>query len=140
MSINSSTAGTNTASGSAVLILLGRILLSIMFILSGFSKLTAIGGTAGYFGSLGLPAPTIVAVLVGLLELFGGLAVLVGFQTRIAAIALAVFTVAATAVAHLDFADQMQVLMLMKNLGIAGGFLVLAAFGPGAMSLDARRG
>jgi putative oxidoreductase len=140
MSINSSTAGTDTAPGAAALILLGRILLSIMFILSGFSKLTAIGGTAGYFGSLGLPAPTIVAILVGLLELFGGLAVLVGFQTRIAAIALAVFTVAATAVAHLDFADQMQVLMLMKNLGIAGGFLVLAAFGPGAMSLDARRG
>ncbi len=142
MSINSSHADANTGiiANSSTLVLIGRILLSIMFILAGFAKLTAIGGTAGYFGSLGLPAPTIVAVLVGLLELFGGLAVLIGYQTRIAAIALAVFTLAATAVAHLDFADQMQILMLQKNLAIAGGFLVLAAFGPGALSLDAKRG
>jgi putative oxidoreductase len=142
MSISSSHADAKPGiiANSSTLVLIGRILLSIMFILAGFAKLTAIGGTAGYFGSLGLPAPTIVAVLVGLLELFGGLAVLVGYQTRIAAIVLAVFTVAATAVAHLDFADQMQVLMLQKNLAIAGGFLVLAAFGPGALSLDAKRG
>jgi putative oxidoreductase len=142
MSINASRADANSGiiANSSALVLIGRILLSIMFILAGFAKLTAIGGTAGYFGNLGLPAPTIVAVLAGLLELFGGLAVLVGYQTRIAAIALAVFTVAATAVAHLDFADQMQVLMLQKNLAIAGGFLVLAVFGPGALSLDAKRG
>lgn len=139
MSISSSTTGTDSASGG-VLILLGRILLSVMFILAGFGKLTAIGGTAGYFGSLGLPAPTIVAVVVGLVELLGGLAVLVGFQTRIAAFVLAVFTLAATAVAHLDFADQMQVLMLQKNLAIAGGFLVLAAVGAGTLSIDAKRG
>jgi putative oxidoreductase len=141
MSINSSTADAKSGivANSSALVLIGRVLLSMMFILAGFAKLTAIGGTAGYFGSLGLPAPTIVAILVGLLELFGGLAVLVGYQTRIAAIALAVFTIAATAVAHLDFADQMQVLMLQKNLAIAGGFLALAAFGPGALSLDARR-
>lgn len=140
MSTSSSTAGTDSASGSAVLILLGRILLSIMFILAGFGKLTAIGGTAAWFGSLGLPAPTIVAVVVGLVELLGGLAILVGFQTRIVALVLAVFTLAATAVAHLDFADQMQVLLLQKNLTIAGGFLVLAAVGAGALSIDAKRG
>ena len=63
-----------------------------MFILAGFGKLTAIAGTAGWFGSIGLPLPTVDAVLVGLLELVGGLAILVGFQTRIAAIVLAVFT------------------------------------------------
>ena len=139
MSISSSTTGTDSGSGS-VLILLGRILLSIMFILAGFGKLTAIGGTAGYFGSLGLPLPNVTAVVVGLVELLGGLAVLVGFQTRIAALVLAVFTLAATAVAHLNFADQMQVLLLQKNLCITGGFLVLAAVGAGALSLDARRG
>ncbi|MCV3242228.1 DoxX family protein [Mesorhizobium sp. ZC-5] len=139
MSISSSTTGTDSGSGS-VLILLGRILLSIMFILAGFGKLTAIGGTAGYFGSLGLPLPNVTAVVVGLVELLGGLAVLVGFQTRIAALVLAVFTLAATAVAHLNFADQMQVLLLQKNLCITGGFLVLAAVGAGALSIDAKRG
>jgi putative oxidoreductase len=140
MSINSTTASANTASGGAVLILLGRILLSIMFILAGFGKLTAIGATAGWFGSIGLPAPTIVAVVVGLVELLGGIAILIGFQTRLAAIVLAVFTLAATAIAHLDFADQIQLLMLQKNLGVAGGFLILAAVGAGALSVDAKRG
>jgi len=124
----------------AGLLLAGRVLLSLIFILAGFGKLTAIGGTAAWFGSLGLPFPTVVTVLVGLLELGAGLAVLTGFQTRIAASALAVFTLAATALAHLDFSDQVQVLMLEKNLAITGGLLLLAAFGAGALSLDARRG
>ena len=103
-------------------------------------KLTSISGTAGWFGSLGLPLPAVVAVAVGLLELLGGIAILIGFQTRIAAIALAVFTLAATAVAHLDFADQVQLLFFQKNLAIAGGLFVLAVFGAGALSVDAKRG
>ena len=78
-------------------------------------------------------------VVVGLVELFGGLAVLVGYRTRIAAIALAVVTLAATAIAHIDFVDQTQLLFLQKNLAIAGGFIVLAVAGAGALSLDARR-
>ena len=84
--------------------------------------------------------PTATTVLVGLVELLGGLAILIGFQTRIAAIVLAVFTVAATAIAHMDFSDQMQMLLFQKNLSITGGLLILAAFGAGALSLDARRG
>ena len=76
----------------------------------------------------------------GLLEFFGGLAILVGFQTRIVAIVLAIFTLAATVVAHLNFADQMQMLMLQKNLGLTGGFLLLAVLGAGAYSVDAKRG
>ncbi|MBN9250234.1 MAG: hypothetical protein BGO03_08840 [Mesorhizobium sp. 61-13] len=139
MSINTSTAGAPAASNSSVAILVGRVLLSILFILSGFAKLTAISGTAGWFGSIGLPLPTVTAVVVGLVELLGGLAILVGFKTRIAAILLAVFTLAATAIAHLDFADQMQVLMLQKNLGLVGGFLLLAAVGAGSISIDGRR-
>lgn len=139
MSINTSTAGAPAASNSSVAILVGRILLSILFILSGFAKLTAISGTAGWFGSIGLPLPTVTAVVVGIVELLGGLAILVGFKTRIAAILLAVFTLAATAIAHLDFADQMQVLMLQKNLGLVGGFLLLAAVGAGSISIDGRR-
>jgi len=126
------------ANNSAV-IAIGRLLLSVIFIFAGFGKLTAITGTAGWFGSIGLPFPTVLAVVVGLLELVGGLAILVGFKTRIFAIALAAFTIAATLVAHLDFADQTQVLFFQKNLAIAGGLLVLAAFGAGALSIDGRR-
>lgn len=125
---------------NAALIAAGRVLLSLIFILAGYAKLTGIAGTAGWFGSIGLPFPTVVAVLVGLLELLGGLAILVGFQTRIAAVALALFTIAATLIAHLDFSDQVQVLFFQKNLAIAGGLAVLAAFGAGALSIDGRRG
>ncbi|MEO9337372.1 DoxX family protein [Mesorhizobium sp. SB112] len=128
------------ASNASAFILVGRVLLSILFILAGFSKLTAIAGTAGFFESLGLPVPTVTAVVVGLVELLGGLAVLVGFKTRIAAIVLALFTVGATVVAHLDFSQAGNALMLQKNFAIAGGFLVLAAVGAGALSIDGRRG
>jgi putative oxidoreductase len=141
MSINSSTVGKpDTAASSSAVILVGRVLLSALFIIAGFGKLTAISATAGWFGSIGLPMPTVTTVLVGLVELLGGLAILIGFQTRIAAIVLAVFTVAATAIAHMDFSDQMQMLLFQKNLSITGGLLILAAFGAGALSLDARRG
>ena len=142
MSINSATVGAKAGliENSSVLVLAGRALLSAIFILAGFGKLTAIGATAGWFGSLGFPLPTVVVVLVGLLELLGGIAILIGFQTRIAAIALAIFTLAATAVAHLDFADQVQFLFFQKILAIAGGLFVLAVFGAGALSVDAKRG
>jgi len=89
MSINTSTAGAGTASNSSTTILLGRILLAAIFLLSGFGKLTAIAGTAGYFGAMGLPVPTVTAIVVGLIELVGGIAILVGFQTRITAWVLA---------------------------------------------------
>lgn len=125
---------------NSVIVLIGRILLSIMFILAGFGKLTNIAGTAGYFASYNLPMPTATAVIVGLVELVGGLAILIGFQTRVAAYVLAIFSVAAALVAHMNWADVMQLINFQKNLAIAGGFLVLASFGPGAYSVDARRG
>ena len=139
MSVNTS-AASGVASNASGVILVGRILLSILFILAGFGKLTAIAGTAGFFGSLGLPAPTVTAVIVGLVELLGGLSILVGFKTRIAAIVLALFTLGATAVAHLDFSQALNPLMLQKNLAITGGFLLLAILGAGAYSIDGRRG
>ena len=138
MSIASAETSPAVGTGGSALLLLGRVLLSAMFILAGFSKLTAIGGTAGWFASIGLPFPTVVTVLVGLLELVGGLAILVGFQTRIAALALAAFTVAATLIAHTDFADMNQLLFFQKNFAIVGGFLILAVFGPGAWALGKR--
>ncbi|MER9918149.1 MULTISPECIES: DoxX family protein [unclassified Mesorhizobium] len=140
MSINTSAAGAGIASNSSTTILLGRILLAATFLLSGFGKLTAISGTAGYFGAMGLPVPTITAIVVGLIELLGGLAVLVGFQTRIAAWVLAVFTIASAFVAHTGWADQNQMIHFLKNVAITGGFLLLASSGPGAYSIDAKRG
>ncbi|WP_315920494.1 DoxX family protein [Mesorhizobium sp. SP-1A] len=133
-------AGSGAATNAPVVVLAGRVLLSILFIIAGFGKLTSIGATAGFFGSLGLPLPTVTAIVVGLVELLGGLAILVGFKTRIAAIVLAIFTVGATAVAHLDFSQAGNALMLQKNLGLIGGFLLLAVLGAGPLSIDGRLG
>ena len=138
MSVTTTHSPSNEAAAASAALLVGRVLISAMYIMAGFSKLTAIGGTAQWFGSIGLPAPTLVAILVGLVELVGGIAVLVGFRTRIAAVVLAVFTVAATLIAHTDLADMNQLLFFQKNLAITGGFLVLAVFGPGAWSIDRR--
>ena len=135
----SNVAASATASNSSLAILAGRVLLSILFILAGYGKLTGIEGTAGFFGSLGLPMPTATAVIAGLIELLGGLAILIGFKTRTAAVVMAIFTLAATAVAHLDFSQAGNALMLQKNLGLAGGFLLLAVLGAGAYSVDGRR-
>jgi len=117
------------------LLLLGRILLSVLFLVAGFGKLTGAEGFAGALGGMGFPAPLLMAYLVGAFELLGGLAVLVGYQTRGVAILLALFCLATGLVAHASEATA-----LMKNIGLAGGFLALAAAGAGAFSLDARRG
>jgi putative oxidoreductase len=126
-------------SNSAVL-LIARILLSVMFIMAGLQKFTDIGGTAGYIGSVGLPAGTLLAWLSAIFETLAGIAILIGFQTRIAALLLAVFCVVAALLFHFNFADQMQMLLFMKNITIAGGFLALYAAGAGALSVDAKRG
>jgi putative oxidoreductase len=126
------------------LVVVGRVLLALMFILAGLSKLGNIAGTAGYVASGGLPAPMVLAVVVGLLELLGGIAIAVGFQARWAALALALFTLMASVLFHRFWAvpaDQafVQQLMFMKNLSVAGGLFVVAALGAGPVSLDARR-
>jgi putative oxidoreductase len=129
---------------SSAIVLVGRILLSIIFILAGFGKLTDLGGTAQYFAAYNLPAPTVAAIVAGLVEFVGGLAILVGFQTRIASYILAAFCVATAFVAHLGWSDAAtgmnNMIHFQKNLAMAGGFLVLAAYGAGAFSVDARRG
>lgn len=140
MSTPVSTAGSGSASNASAAILAGRVLLSILFIIAGYSKLTAISGTAGWFASIGIPMPTAAAVIAGLVELLGGLAILVGFKTRIAAIVLALFVLGATAIAHLDFSQAGNALMLQKNLAITGGLLLLAVLGAGSLSIDGRRG
>lgn len=129
---------TVSASQNSIIILISRVFLAILFILAGWGKLTGLEGTAQYFGAIGLPMPSVTAVLVGLVEFVGGLAILIGFKTRIAAVVVALFTIGATLVAHMDFAEGMNALMAQKNLAIAGGLLLLAVTGAGAYSVDRR--
>ncbi|MEC9367484.1 MAG: DoxX family protein [Pseudomonadota bacterium] len=116
---------------------IGRVLLSLIYVWSGAAKLIGYAGTAQYMESKGVPG--LLLPLVILTELGGGLAVLVGWQTRWAALALAGFTLLAALLFHFDFGDRMQSIQFMKNLGLAGGFLLLAAAGPGALSLDGKK-
>lgn len=129
---------------NAPLAVAGRVLLALVFILAGFSKFAGLEGTAGYIASKGLPMPAVLAVLTAVLEVVGGLALAIGYQARLAAIALAVFTLLATFLFHNFWAmpaDQafVQQLMFMKNLSITGGLLFVFALGAGPLSVDARR-
>ena len=117
--------------------LAGRILLASLFLITGLGKIASFTGTQAYMAAAGVPGELLPLVIA--LEIGGGLALIAGYRTRLVATALAVFTVIAGAVFHAGHADQMQQLMFMKNLAIAGGFLVLAARGAGAWSIDARR-
>ena len=116
--------------------LAGRVLLAIMFVVAGYGKIGGYAGTQGYMESMGVPGMLLPLVII--LELGGGLAIIAGWQTRIVAILLAGFTLLAAFTFHLDFADRMESIMFMKNLSVAGGFLLLAAYGPGALALDNR--
>ncbi|ANY62508.1 DoxX family protein [Comamonas aquatica] len=126
------------------LALVGRMLLAWLFVPAGFGKIAGFSGAVGYATSVGLPLPE-VGVAVGLLiELVGGLLLLVGFMVRPAAVLLAFFTLVASFFFHAYWslpADQamMQQLMFNKNLAISGGLLAFAAFGAGRWSLDAKR-
>ncbi len=116
--------------------LAGRVLLAAIFLLSGISKITGYAGSQAYMESAGVPGILLPGAI--LLEVGGALAIIAGFQTRLAALALAGFSIAAALLFHLKFGDQVQFIMFMKNLAIAGGLLVLAARGAGAWSLDRR--
>lgn len=117
----------------------GRILIAVIFILSGIGKLGAPAATQGYIASVGLPLPLLGYVLAVLVELGGGLLLLVGFRTRAVAAVLALFTVAAALLFHSHLADQNQFIHFVKNIMITGGLLQIVAFGATALSLDARR-
>ena len=128
----------------AIPVVIARILLALMFVLAGFGKLTGLEGTAGYIASRGLPAPMLLAVAAGVVELVAGVLIIIGWQARWAALALAAFTLVATFIFHnfwaVPEAQQMtQQLMFMKNISVVGGLLFVFAFGAGALSLDARR-
>ena len=127
------------------LALLARFLLAAVFLPNGLLKLSNLTGTAGYFESLGFPLPYAVAVATGLFELLAGLAIVAGFQTRIVAMLLAAFSIAASAIGHMGQSSDdpvisfMHLQAMLKDIGLAGGFLALALAGPGRFSLDGAR-
>lgn len=122
---------------NATLSLFGRVSLALIFIISGWSKITDYAGTQQYMEAMSVPGALLPLVI--LLETGGGLAIVAGVFTRWVAIALAVFSFAAAFIFHADFGDAIQAISFWKNVAIAGGFLVLAAQGAGVYSFDGWR-
>jgi putative oxidoreductase len=118
--------------------LIGRLFYSSLFILYGYMKLVGFSGTVSYMSGQGLPLATLFAALAVIIELGGGLLMLVGFQTRCVALALAIYTLVAAFIAHAHFGDPGQLVHFMKNMAIVGGSLAFVACGAGAYSLDRR--
>ncbi len=121
--------------------LLGRILLALIFITSGFGKITGFEGTVGYIASKGLPLPQLGAIVAIIVELGGGILLVIGYKARWAAVALAIFTLAAAIFFHnywaVEAAEKMaQQINFWKNISMAGGMLMVFAHGPGRYSVD----
>lgn len=121
-----------------VIELAGRILLGHIFLLAGINKISAYEGTAGYMEAMGVPGALLPLVII--LEIVGGLALIIGFKTKWAALALAGFTVIAAVLFHADFSDQTQMILFMKNWAITGGLLLVYVYGAGEISMDRKLG
>lgn len=125
------------------LALIGRLLMAAIFIMAGLSKVTGFSGTAGYIASVGLPIPEALTAATIVLEVVGGVALVIGYRLRLFAVLLAGFTLLAGLFFHNFWAmpaevQHIQQIMFMKNLSIAGGLLIIAALGGGSLSLDAK--
>jgi putative oxidoreductase len=116
----------------------GRLMIGLPFAMSGLGKLAAIGPTTDMIRTAGLPLPPLALALAIVLELGGGLLLVVGFRTRLVAAALALFSLATAAAFHGNFVDQNQMIHFFKNVIMAGGLLQIVAFGAGALSIDNR--
>ena len=114
----------------------GRILLASLFLISGLGKIGAYAGTAAYMSALGVPRALLPVVIAT--EVLGAIAIIVGWKTRITAFLLAGFTLLSALLFHNNFADQIQMIMFLKNVAISGAFLLLVSNGAGALSLDRR--
>lgn len=117
----------------------GRVLLSLIFIISGFGKVADPSGTIGYISSVGAPFPEVGYAIAVLVEVVLGLALLVGFKARFAAAIIALFTMATAVMFHTDFSNQIQMIMFLKNFTIVGGLLLIVAHGAGGFSIDQRK-
>jgi putative oxidoreductase len=122
-----------------VIAVVGRVLIAAIFLLSGLSKIAAPSYTVGYIASADLPLPWLGYAIAAAVEIGGSLALIAGYQARVAAALLAAFSIAAALAFHHQFADQNQFIHFFKNVAIAGGLLQVVAFGAGRFSLDARR-
>jgi putative oxidoreductase len=130
--------------GQNLLTLVARILLALMFVLSGIGKITDFAGTAAYISSVGLPIPALLAAGAIVVEIGAGIALIIGFKTRWAAAALVAFTLAAAILFHNYWSlpsdkQLLQQILFLKNLAVTGGLLMVMAFGAGAWSFDGRR-
>lgn len=114
----------------------GRIMIAFIFVMAGIGKITGYAGTQGYMESVGVPGALLPLVII--VEVLGGLAIIAGWKTRPIALALAGFCVVSAVLFHGNISDQAQMIHVMKNIAMAGGFLFLFANGPGAYSLDNR--
>jgi putative oxidoreductase len=123
-----------------VALLIARILLGALFLIAAYNKVKGYSGGIGYFGKLGLPAPSVLLPLTILFEAAVGLMLIIGYQTRLAALGIALFCVATALIAHTNIADGNQFNHLLKNLAVAGGALALFVSGPGTQSVDAKQG
>jgi putative oxidoreductase len=119
--------------------LAARILLALIFVLSGFNKITGFDGTLAYMTSAGLPFTSVLLVLTIAVELGGGILIMLGWRTRWVALLVFLFLIPVTIAFHNPSADPSQMVHLLKNLSIMGGMLHLFAFGAGAWSVDGRR-
>jgi putative oxidoreductase len=115
----------------------GRILISSIFVSSGFSKIGSFAGTQAYMDSVGVPGALLPLVIA--LELLGGLAVILGWHTRVAAFLLAGFCLLSAVIFHGNVGEQMQYIQFMKNIALAGGFLMIVSHGAGPYSIDNRQ-
>ncbi len=119
--------------------LVGRVLIAVIFLLSGFSKVTGPAAAIAYINSAHLPLPSAAFAIAVLVELGGGILLVIGYRTRIVAAILALFAIVTALAFHNDLADQGQFINFFKNVAMAGGLLQVVAFGAGRLSLDARR-
>lgn len=115
----------------------GRVLIGVLFLMSGLSKLAAPAAVQGYIASVGMPAPVIAFAVAVAVEVLGSLLLIAGVRTRFVAAGMTVFTLATALAFHNNFADQNQMIHFMKNIAIMGGLLQVVAFGGGKFSVDA---
>ena len=128
----------------SILNLVGRLLIVALFLPAGLGKISGFEGTLGYFASLGIPAPVFALVATIVIEVLGSIALIVGFQTRIVAVIMAIFTLIAAATGHAFWAAPADAafiaqLLFFKNIAVMGGLLVLASAGAGSFSIDGRK-
>jgi putative oxidoreductase len=114
----------------------GRLLIAALFLISGLAKVAAPALTQGYIASAGLPFPLLAYLVAIVVEVGGGILLILGYQSRIVASVMAVYTVAAALGFHRDFADQNAMAHFLKNISITGGLLQIVALGPGTFSID----